>query len=518
MEKRDGFHSGIGFVLAAAGSSVGLGNLWSFPYKTSQNGGASFVIVYVLSVIVLGSLLCIGEIFIGKWARSNPVTAYKKINKFYGFAGLIGIVGSFIIMTYYSVLGGYTLKFTVNSFQDQSDALLTFSANTWEAILFTGIFILLCAIIISLGVKRGIENASKILMPVLIIILVGIVIYCLCLGEGVKEGLNYYLNPDFTKLGFKGALAAMSQAFFSLSVGLGILSVYGSYMGEKIKVGRSVFWIAFFDTLVALLAGLAIFPAIFHHQAKTGVALQESGIVLLFSSMPLVFAKLGIAGKIISFFFFGMVSIAAITSVISLLEGAAQFVSQTWKIKRLKVVIVLALVCFLFSVPVAISLGQGINGGHFLSLGDRNLLEVLDTMVNSLLIPIGALALSVAIGWLFLRPKDRRNLFRPTLLAKKLKEEGLDLGKFTVVFAFMLQYIAPLGILFIEATGIVDAIWPEVGGSRVFSSEGLIIILLGIALMGILFVLYLLVFMKRDTGCNDDEERIEAKASSSNNE
>ena len=292
MAKKDGFNRGIGFILAAAGSAVGLGNLWSFPYKTSQNGGAAFVIIYVISVIVLGSILCLAEIYIGRRARSNPVTAFKKINKSLGFVGLLGVISALIITFYYAVLGGFTIKFTVNSFADNSTVLESFSANWWEVALFTALFLIASAVIISFGIKKGIEKASLILMPILIAVLIGIAIYCLCLGDGVAEGLNYYLNPDFNELGFKGALAAMSQAFFSLSVGVGILSVYGSYMGRKVKIGRSVLWIAFFDTFVALLGGLAIFPAIYHYEAETGIALQNNGIMLLFSSMPIIFNKL----------------------------------------------------------------------------------------------------------------------------------------------------------------------------------------------------------------------------------
>ena len=510
--KKDGFNSGIGFVLAAAGSSVGLGNLWSFPYKTSQNGGAAFVIVYVLSVILLGTILCVAEMYIGRRAKSNPVTAFKKIHKRLGFVGIFGILGTLLITFFYSVLGGYTLKFTVNSFSDNTEILQSFSANWWEVILFTALFLLLSMVIIFLGVKKGIEKASLILMPILVVVLVGIAIYCLCLGNGVSEGLNYYLNPDFRQLGFKGVLAAMSQAFFSLSVGTGIMAVYGSYTGEKVKIGRSVLWIAFFDTFVALIAGLAIFPAIYHYQAETGVALQNNGLMLLFSSMPIIFNKLGFAGKIISFFFFGMVSIAAITSVIALLEGIVQLVVQVFKVKKIKAIPIVTLLCLIGSIPVGISLGQSLNGNSFMSLGNKNLLEILDSIVSLFFIPIGSMFIAIALGWLLFKPKNKKELFSVTALSRALKEDGLNLGKFQHAFSFGIKFVAPIAILLIEIMGIVDAVWPDNGYSRVFSSEGLILVIISFVLGLLACLVYFFFLQNRDTGVNEGEEEEVAPA------
>ena len=505
MEKRNGFNSGLGFILAAAGSSVGLGNLWSFPYKTSQNGGASFVIIYVISVIILGALLCIGEIYIGRRAYANPVSAYKKINKGLGFVGLMGVFASFLIICYYIILGGYTVKYTVNSFADNTDILESYSSSIWQVILFTAIFLALGAIIISLGVKKGIEKASKILMPILVITLIGIVIYALCLGKGVGDGLNYYLNPDFKALGFKGVLAAMSQAFFSLSVGAGILAAYGSYMGKDVKIGRSVLWIAFFDTFVALLAGLAIFPAIYHYEAETGIKLQNNGIVLLFESMPIVFNKLGFAGKFVSFFFFGMVSIAALTSVISLLEGVCQFVIQFFKIKRRNAVIIVSLIALTISIPISISLGYALNGKSFLNIGNKNLLDVFDSIVNSIFIPIGALFICISIGWFMFKTNDKKELFSSRYLSDKLKDDGLNLGKFNKVFAFMIKYIIPSLIIFIEVFGIIDVVWPKINDSRMFSLDGFIVILIANLLLIGIIIVYFVFIKNKETGSNDDE-------------
>lgn len=517
MEQKNGFNSGIGFILAAAGSSVGLGNLWSFPYKTSQNGGASFVIVYIISVLVLGSILSITETFIGKRAEANAVSSYKKISKYLGWVGLLAIVVSFFIACFYTVLGGYTIKYTVNSFFDNTNILESFSSNVGEVILFSALFLLIAIIIISLGVKKGIEKASKILMPTLIVILVGIVIYCLCLPSGVKEGLAYYLKPDFRLLGFKGALAAMSQAFFSLSVGAGVLITYGSYTGKQLKIGKAVLWIAFFDTLVALLAGLAIFPAIYYYKAETGIELQNNGIVLLFSSMPIVFNNLGIVGKIVSFLFFGMVSIAAITSIISIMEVISQYLIQRFKIKRIMACLLSSIPAFLISIIVGISLGFELSGKSGLQVAGRNLLELFDLITTSVLIPVCCLFTSLACGWLIFKPNKKKDIFSIRHLSNGFKNDGMDLGWFSLVYSFLIKYIAPIGILLIEIFGIVDIIFPQIEGARSFSKDGLLVEIIAFSLLAIVVVFYFVFLKNRNTGSNSDEINIKVKNESTTN-
>lgn len=508
-KKRNGFVGGIGFILAAAGSAVGLGNLWSFPYKTSQNGGAAFVFVYVFSVIVLGTIVMIAEIYLGKRAQANPVTAYKKANKNLGWLGLFAVIIPFLIICYYCILGGYTVKYTMNSFGDNSTVLQSFSGNIGEVIIYTAVFLALALFVVMAGVQNGIEKASKVLMPILFLILVAIVIYCLCLGKGVSDGLNYYLNPDFTALGFKGVLAAMGQAFYSLSLGMGIMVSYGSYTGKNVKVGRSAVCIAFFDTLVALLGGLAIFPAIFHYQAETGIALQDNGIVLMFSSLPIVFKTLGPIGNVVSFFFFGMVVIAALTSVISLLEVVTQFIIQKFKISRKKSILILGVITFLVSVPIGISLGYALTGKEGMTLFGKNLLDLFDLVSNTVLMPVCAFGSCVALGWFAFKGTNKKEIFSSNYLAKELDEEGLKLGKFSKLFAFMVKYLTPLLIAVIEIFGVIDIVFPQEGGKRSFSPDGLGVVLTAYVILIIAVVLYFIFFKNKDTGTNEDEHNLQ---------
>ena len=502
MEKKNSFSSGLGFILATAGGSVGLGNLWSFPYKTSQNGGAAFVFVYILSVIILGLALSIAEIYIGRRAKANTVTAFKKIHKNLGWLGLVAIAGALLITFYYTVIGGYTIKYTVFSFANEPIDLKGFSGNIWEVILYSGIFLLLAIVIISFGVKKGIEKSSKILMPALIIILIGIVIYCLCLGEGVKEGLNFYLNPDFKALGTKGILSAMAQAFFSMSVGCGALCAYGSYTGKEIKIGKCAVWVAIFDTGVALLAGLAIFPAIYHYKAQTGIDLNNNGIVLLFSSMPIIFSSLGIAGKFLSFFFFGMAAIAAITSLISLIEVAAQYFIQRFNIKRKKACIIIALIIFIVSIPIGISLGFSLNEKSMMVIGNLSFLEILDQIVTTTLIPISALFIALGVGWFMFPTNDKKELFDFRYLGKKLQDDELLPGKLNYIFAFLIKYIAPIIIFGIYLLGLIDSVYPN----SHFELGGLIVALISLSLIGVLIAIYFFFLKNKDTVDNEVEE------------
>ena len=494
QNKKGGFASGIGFILAAAGSAVGLGNLWAFPYKTAENGGAAFVFLYILCVLLIGAVTMICEIFLGRRAQANPISAYKKINKNLGWIGLIAIVVPTIIVCYYSVLGGYTVKFAVNSFSGNAGNLGAFAGKSWQVILFTAIFMLLALIVVMAGVKGGIEKASKILMPALFILLVAVVIFVLCLGEGVKDGLAYYLIPDFSKITFGSVLAAMGQAFYSLSLGMGSMIVYGSYTSKEINIVKSTAMICVFDTFVALLAGLAIFPAVFHFSAVEGIdtsTLDLNGIMLMFETLPKVFESIGVFGKIIEFFFFAMVSIAAVTSVISIMEVASQFVIQKFKISRKIAAAVIAAITFFISIPVSISLGYLLSGTAQMTIFGLDWLSFLDTVTNTVFMPICAFLSCISVGWFI---GSKQTLY-------ELKADGNNFGKLESFIGIMMRYIVPALIAVIEIFGVIDLIFP----AGAFSWNGLGIVLVSYALFGILIAVYFLFLRNTETGTNADE-------------
>lgn len=514
-KKRNGFASGLGFIMAAAGSAVGLGNLWRFPYITAKYGGAAFVVVYIISVLLMGSIVLVAEMYLGRRAQANPLTSYKKASKKLGFAGILTIIIPFIIVCYYSVLGGWTFKFAVNSFQPIEQAtngnsvfFSAFTSNAFEPVFFCIVFMLIAAFIIMAGVKGGIEKASKILMPTLFVLLVAVAIYCLCLGDGVSTGLNFYLNPDFSKLGFDGVLAAMGQAFYSLSLGMGIMVSYGSYTGKEISIGKSISMITIFDTLVALISGLAIFSAVGALKPEllgTSGLNELKGPNLMYIVLPEIFGQMGGFGQVISFFFFAMVVIAALTSVISLLEVATQFVIQKFKIPRKKATFILCIICMIISIPITWSVGGAFDGA--ITLFGFDLLTFFDETTNSVLMPLGALFSCIAIGWCIGKNNSFKSKISPLKTYRDLEEDGLTLGKFGKIFAFMVKFVGPLLIIFIEIFGVIDKIKTE--GTSYWWIVGFSMLMLIVSI-----VVYFVFFVNKETGSNQDEFLLEEKVAS----
>ncbi len=492
--KKGGFTSGIGFVLAAAGSAVGLGNLWAFPFKAAENGGAAFVFLYIACVLFIGAITMICEMFIGKRAQANPVTAFKGISKKIGWFGLLAIAVPTIICIYYSVLGGYTVRFTANSFAGNANNFAAFAGSGWKVILFTALFLTFALVVVMAGIKGGIEKASKVLMPALFLLLLAVVVFVLFLGEGVADGLKFFLVPDFTKITFSSVLAAMGQAFYSLSLGMGTMIVYGSYTGKEINMLKSTAMICVFDTIVALLSGLAIFPAVFHFAAKESVTLNPAelqGMTLMFNTLPKVFESIGFIGNLIEFLFFAMVVIAAVTSVISIMEVASQFIIQKYGVSRKKATACITLIIFLLSVPVGYSLGFALNARTRLHVFGMDLLSFLDTVTNTVLMPVCALLSCLAVGW----------ILGPKRALTEMEEHGVRFGKFSKLIAVMLRFVVPVLIAVIEVFGIIDLVFPK--GS--FNANGLGVVLVAYAILGIIIGAYFLLFHKTETGTNADE-------------
>ncbi len=493
-KKKGGFGSGIGFILAAAGSAVGLGNLWGFPFKTAENGGAAFVILYIACVLFIGFCTMICELFLGKRAGANPVTAFKQVNKKFGWFGLVAIAVPLIISFYYSVLGGYTVKFAVNSFWGNTGNLANFAGNSWQVIIFSAIFIAFALFIVMAGVKGGIEKASKILMPALFLLIVLVVIFVMFLGEGVTDGLKFYLVPDFSKIDANSILAALGQAFYSLSLGMGAMIVYGSYTGKEINIVKSTAMICIFDTLIALLAGLAIFPAVFHFASVEGIpadSLDLQGLMLMFETLPKVFESIGTIGKIVEFFFFAMVIIAAVTSVISLFEVSSQFFIQKTKIKRKKATLFIALITFILSIPIGLSLGKMLNGSNEMQIFGMDYLSFLDTVTNTVLMPVCALFSCLVVGF-FIGPKQ---------VMTELGGNKKAYNVFIKIIAYMIKFVAPILIAIIETFGLIGLIWPN----GLFDANGLGVALTALALLTIVFAIYFIWLKDKDTGTNEDE-------------
>ena len=463
MEKKKvGFASGIGFILAAAGSAVGLGNLWGFPYKTSQNGGAAFVLIYIACVLLIGFVTMLSEIYLGRRAQANPMTAYKMIHKNLGWCGLVAIMIPAFIICYYSVLGGWTTKYALNSFSGNAGIVGTFSVNTGEVILYTAIFLVLSMVIIMGGVKDGIEKASKVLMPVLFLILVAIAVYALTLGSGVREGLQFYLKPDFSGITFKSVLVAMGQAFYSLSLGMGIMITYGSYTGKEVNLARSSAMICIFDTLVALIAGLAIFPSVAHFDpALLG---SSKGVALMFIILPQVFESMGGVGQVVSFAFFIMVDIAAITSVVSLIEVVTQFVIQKFHAHRKRAALIVAGVCFVVSIPIGISLGHvAILEEASPALFGLDWLTFFDEVTNTVLMPVCALFSCIVVGW-FITPRRA---------VAEIEAGGTPMsGWLKKVYAVMIRFVTPALILIVEIGGLQSEIAAGNVAVVVFAFDG----------------------------------------------
>lgn len=493
-KKRNGFGSSIGFILASAGSAVGLGNIWGFPYKAGANGGAAFVIVYVLFALLLGIAGMTAEMFLGRRAAANPITAFKKINERLGFAGLLVIAIPFFIICYYSVLGGYTIRSAVSaitdigkSFTEVSAGMDAFMANPWLPAVCTVIFLFLSVLIIMGGVQKGIEKASKVLMPLLFIILVAVMVYSLCLGEGVKDGLNFYiLKADFKALGWDGVAAAMGQVFFSMSLGMGIMMVYGSYAGKEINLFRSAVQISIIDTVIALMAGFAIFPAAFHFMAVEGVAQEAVGLggfALMFYTLPQVFASLGVVGAVMGCFFFVMVAIAAVTSVVSLIEVVTQFIIQKFRISRKKAAIIPMVLTAVISVPISLSLG-----GYFSFVG-FDLLTFFDEMTNTVLMPLGALIACVCVGWVIPKEEYIGDVAKSPKVAR--------------VMYYITRYITPVLILGVELFGVISNVSKNTGYWAVIAAALLLVLAVE--------TVYFMLLQGKATGCNADELEIAEK-------
>ncbi len=445
IENQRGFTSNLGAILAAAGGAVGLGNIWRFPYMLGQNGGGAFLLVYVFFVLLIGVPLMMTEFIIGRRAQSNVVGAYRKLggNNGWILLGVFGILGAFLIYAFYSVVAGWTLNYIVLSCKgglagkDPAAVAETFSSFTqgsfWP-VFYQFIFLLLTGLVITMGVQKGIEKVSKVLMPVLFTLLLFMCVRSLTL-EGAGEGLRFLLKPDFSKLNATCLLSALGQSFFSLSIGMGAMVTYGSYIRKQDKLFSTSLWIAGCDSLVALLAGVVIFPAVFAFGMDPASGPELVYIVLsnVFNSMP--------AGGLFAIVFFVLLGIAALTSTISLLEILVAFAVEELHWKRRTASLVCSLLVFIIGVFCTLSFGVLKD----FKIADRTIFDLFDLITASYLMPIGALLMTIFFGWFY--PKAE--------VYDELSNGGTYKPRAFGLYYFILRYLAPLALAVIIISGLV---------------------------------------------------------------
>ncbi|MDX1754170.1 MAG: sodium-dependent transporter [Salinimicrobium sediminis] len=448
MAARGGFSSRIGFIAAAAGSAVGLGNIWQFPYVAGQNGGAAFLLIYVFWIFLIGFPIMLGEITLGRSAQANPYGAYKKYGgKVWGLVGLFGILSGVMILSFYNVVSGWAFGYFLetafgNLLEEENfstffgDYVADFSDNLW----FSFGFMAITAVIVLQGVKKGIEGSAKILMPALFVILIGIIIYGLML-PGAMEGVKFYLLPDFSLINGATIYSALGQAFFSLSLGMGGLITYGSYLSKKENIVSSATLVAIADTLVAFLAGLMIFPLVFSQGQS-----PSEGPGLVFVALPGIFQAMGpILGKVIGSSFFLLLCFAALTSTISLLEVAVAYFIDERKWPRRKAVLVMAFLIFLIGIPSMLGYGavQSLTSFTFYEGTSKSFMDLIQDLFSVVALPLGGFLLSLFIATRWSTAKFSEEISHGTTNYKGSFLEGF--------LNIMIKFVCPvvLGFMFV---------------------------------------------------------------------
>lgn len=446
--KRATFGSKIGVILATVGCAVGLGNIWRFPYMLGENGGAAFLLVYISCILFLGIPVMITEFFIGRYSRKNAAGAFKVMapGTKWSVIGYNGVAAAFLILGYYAVVSGWTLEYIVQAFSgslegknatDFADEFTAFSTGVFRPILWTVVFIALTHIIIVSGVKEGIERASKVMMPMLFLILIALCVRSITL-PGASEGLTFLFNPDFSKIDSSVVLSAMGQAFFSLSIGMGCLITYASYFGKQTNLQTTALQVTILDTLVAVLAGVMIFPAVFSFGIE-----PTTGPELVFITLPNVFEQLPF-GNIWSFVFFVLLALAALTSTISLHEVSTAYVHEEYHISRKKAAIIVSVGVTILGILC--SLSMGVLSSY--TLFGLNFFNLLDFVTAKIMLPLGGMMICIFTA----KRVDK------LLLKEEVTNHGTIRFYFFNTYAFFVKYIAPIGIglIFFNELGLLN--------------------------------------------------------------
>lgn len=439
-----GFNSTFGAIMAAAGSAMGLGNMWRFPYICGKYGGGAFLMVYIFFIFAIGMVLMMSEFIIGRRTRQSPLRAFitlKPQQPKWRMVGVLGLLTCFLVLAVYLVISGWTVNYFWESLTGQLTAVgdgayeshfMDFASSAIAPVVCLLIFLALNVVVVLGGVEKGIERVSKLLMPVMVVLLAILCVRSLTL-EGASEGLRYLFYPDFSLLSGEGVLAALGQALFSLSVGLGVMIVYGSYLPAKDNLLTTSLWIVVCDLSVSILAGIAIFPAVF----SCGLTPAE-GPGLVYQVLPVVFNSMGSFGRVAAIFFFLLLALAALTSAISLLEALTAGLSEGG-MKRGKAVALVSIGSAVLASLASFSFGNGL-------LSNWHLFDFLDKLTGTYMLAIGALLTVIFVGW-FMKRDD---------IYDELSNHGtLKVGYFKVFYYFLIRVLAPIALLVVLIAGIV---------------------------------------------------------------
>ena len=446
MEKsRSNFTGSIGFIFAAAGSAVGLGNLWRFPYLAAKYGGGIFLLVYLILAVTFGFALMVTEIAIGRKTRLSPMEAFGSLNKKWGWLGKLSTLVPVLILPYYCVIGGWVTKYTATmiagsvSSAAEDSYFTSFISSTWAPLICFFIFATITAIIIFLGVNKGIEKLSKFLMPTLLVLTIVLTVYVLT-RDGAGEGVLYYTKPDFSHLSVKTILAALGQLFFSMSLAMGIMITYGSYVRKEDHIEKSVRRIELFDTVIAFLAGMMIVPAVFAYSGGDTDALGK-GPSLMFVTLPKVFNEMKF-GSVVGSAFFILVLFAAITSSVSVMEAIVAGIDDKYKTGRKKATVIVYV--YTIAIGVVCSLGFGVLSN--VTILGFDILDFLDFLSNSVLMPVVGMLTCIVVGF----------ILKPDVIISEVELNGpFKMKRF---YSVMVKWIAPLCIFAILISSILDTL------------------------------------------------------------
>lgn len=440
-KQRDQFRSTFGFIMAAAGSAVGLGNIWRFPYITGVSGGGAFVLIFLFCALTVGASLLLAEFTIGRYGSVNAIDSYSKIKKNAKYIGFLGFFSAFIFLSYYSVVSGWTVFYSIQSFfglngisPDQTgNFFAAFISDPVKPLIYHGIFMALTILIVIKGISKGIEASTRIMMPMLFGMLIILVLRSITL-PGASEAIKWYLSPDFSKITGGTWIAALGQVFFSMSVGMSGMVTYASYLGKKENLPKTAIVVSLMDTVVALLAGFVIFPAVFSFGIEPG-----AGPGLVFVTLPTVFSQMPF-GSLFSFIFFVLLSVACLTSSISILEMPVSYLIEKFKMTRIKAAFIVGAIAY--ALGVTVSLGFGLWGD--VKLLGKGIFDLFDYFGSNISLPVGGFATAILIGW-FWNKKEALN---------EASNEGLVAKKLLPIWFFIIKYIAPIVILLIFLNNI----------------------------------------------------------------